>query len=318
MAATEPHLQNLTSEDIKRIRFSRVKRGGYDPQEVDSMLTRIADAISETTSEFAEDLHDPEGAAQRLLSAAQKTADTVLNDANQQAEQLVASAEAQADNMKRLVVEEARKMAEESQSNLNEALDTLNLEKSRLEERCAYLEGQLQAGKDQLLATIEEMKLTIEDSELSLDLADEGLVQSSSEDTVSSVGGEEDGSTIEHPLETTSEKDFGHNSKEVVSVAELMDSPPELTLVHDKESNEIWLQQAALEAEEELAEVEVSEEWDEGPPTEAIQVVDDGSVVSGDRFFEELSESNPHSSALGEVDDATDAAMYAFFETETE
>ena len=325
MAATEPRTQQLTPETIKQIRFSRVRRGGYDTEEVNLFLHRLIEVLgsspelfSETSHDSSDELRDPEGAAQRLLSAAQRTADSVVNDAQEQAEHLLASAEAQADNMKRLVTEEARQMAEKSQKELKNSIDLLTKEKNRLDQRCGYLEGQLQAGKDQLLATVEEIKSTIEDGDLSLDLVEEELSQVS-------LG--EEPIIVEEEIQyaETSAEDLDRSltdgdgtSDEFISVGELMDSPPELNLVHDREANEVWLQQASLEAEERLSKIETSEEWDEGPETEAIKIIDSGEIITGDRFFEELSDSDPHGSSLGEVDDSTDAAMDAFFERETE
>ena len=319
MAATESQTQQLTPETIKQVGFTRVRRGGYDAQEVDLFLHRLIEILesspelfSQNNHESSDGLRDPEGAAQRLLSAAQRTADSVINDAREQAEHLLASAEAQADNVKRLVTEEARQMAEKSQRELKKCLDLLTKEKSRLEQRCEYLEGQLQAGKDQLLATVEEIKSTIESGDLSLDLVEEELSQLPLADEPVEVEGEtKTGISAVPPGEDSLDDDA--ISDELLSVGELMDSPPELSLVHDREANEVWLQKASLEAEEGLASIETSEEWDQGPDTEAINIIDGGEIISGDRFFEELSDSNPHGSSLGEADESTDAAMNEFF-----
>ena len=320
MAATESQTQLLTPETIKQVGFSRVRRGGYDTQEVDLFLHRLIEILESSPELFSQSDHDssgglrdPEGAAQRLLSAAQRTADSVINDAREQAEHLLASAEAQADNVKRLVTEEARQMAEESQRELKNSLDLLTKEKNRLEQRCEYLEGQLQAGKDQLLATVEEIRSTIENGDLSLDLVEEELSQLPLVGEPVEVEGETKYTGISAVPSGEDSLDDGGLSDELLSVGELMDSPPELNLVHDREANEVWLQQASLEAEEGLAAIEANEEWDQGPDTEAINVIDGGEILSGDRFFEELSDSNPHGSSLGEADESTDAAMNEFF-----
>ncbi|HJM99896.1 MAG TPA: DivIVA domain-containing protein [Acidimicrobiales bacterium] len=320
MAATESQTQQLTPETIKQVGFSRVRRGGYDTQEVDLFLHRLIEILesspelfSQTDYQNSDGLHDPEGAAQRLLSAAQRTADSVISEAREQAEHLLASAEAQADNVKRLVTEEARQMAEESQRELKDSLSVLTEEKNRLEQRCEYLEGQLQAGKDQLLATVDEIRSTIENGDLSLDLVEEELSQLPLEDEPLEVEGETKYTAISPVPLGEDSLDDDAISDELLSVGELMDSPPELSLVHDREANEVWLQKASLEAEEGLASIETSEEWDQGPDTEAINVIDGGEIISGDRFFEELSDSNPHGSSLGETDESTDAAMNEFF-----
>ena len=74
----------------------------------------------------SEEVLDADSAAQRLLSAAQRTADQLIADSKEQATQLIASAEAQADNVKRIVSEEARQMAEEAQFELKEAISGLS------------------------------------------------------------------------------------------------------------------------------------------------------------------------------------------------
>ncbi len=325
MAATESKQQSkkLTPEILQRVRFSRVKKGGYDTQEVDLFLHQLVEAVSADPELFVpttegaihNELHDPEGAAQRLLSAAQRTADSVVSDAHEQAKHLLNSAEAQADNIKRLVTEEARSMAEKSQQELKDTLSALEEEKNRLEQRCDYLEGQLHAGKDQLLATVEEMRRTIEDRDLSFGLTEEELIY-----PPESIALEAHSSMEEVPsenAESTPETDLEKvTDEEILAVSKLMDSPPELSLVHDREANEVWLKEASLEAEEGLAEIPTDEDWDQGPDTEAIQIIDGGDIISGDRFFEELTDSDPHSSSLGEVDESTDAAMDAFFRKE--
>ena len=320
MAATESQTQQLTPESIKQVGFSCVRRGGYDTQEVDLFLHRLIEILesspellSQTNHENPDGLRDPEGAAQRLLSAAQRTADSVVNEAREQAEHLLVSAEAQADNVKRLVTEEARQMAEESQRELKDSLDLLTEEKSRLEQRCEYLEGQLQAGKDQLLATVEEIRSTIEEGDLSLDLVEEEASQLPLKDEPIEDAEETKYTEISVVPSGADAVNDSELPEKLLSVGDLMDSPPELNLVHDREANEVWLQQASLEAEEELASIEATEEWDQGPETEAINVIDGGEIISGDRFFEELSDSDPHGSSLGETDESTDAAMNEFF-----
>ena len=154
MAATESKTYPITSEQIKSIRFSNIKRGGYDPEEVDLFIHQLAiildrspeDIFGQRTS--SEEKLDADSAAQRLLSAAQRTADQLIADSKEQATQLIASAEAQADNVKRIVTEEARQMAEEAQSKLKDDISNLTEKRKRLIEDCSALSAELQAGKD--------------------------------------------------------------------------------------------------------------------------------------------------------------------------
>ena len=138
MAATESKTYPITPEQIKSVTFSNIKRGGYDPEEVDLFIHQLATIISRSPEDifgqrtFPEERLDADSAAQRLLSAAQRTADQLIADSKEQATQLIASAEAQADNVKRIVTEEARQMAEEAQSKLKDDISDLMEKKSAL------------------------------------------------------------------------------------------------------------------------------------------------------------------------------------------
>ena len=270
------------------------------------------------------ELYDPEGAAQRLLAAAQRTADSLTKEAAAQSEQLIASAEAQADNIKRVVVEEARKMAEESQTDLREKIETLESKRKNLQEKCGYLEGQLHAGKDQLLIVLDEMRKIIEDSELELEIGQEiedleedsselglGLLEVSEEDIEAETIGEA-GTTTMSEIRNISPADRG-DSMEVDEARREDEMPPELSLVHSTEDLESWIDAAAAGAEEGIGENWIEDEEDGGPPTQATPVVQGSEGFSGDRFFEELRDSDPHESVLGLVDDETDEAISSFF-----
>ena len=274
------------------------------------------------------ELYDPEGAAQRLLAAAQRTADSLTKEASAQAEQLVASAEAQADNIKRVVVEEARKMAEQSQADLRRKIETLETRRKNLEERCGYLEGQLHAGKDQLLIVLDEMRKLIEDSELQMDIDQEveemeedsselglGLLEVSAAEDIKGETVDLDGISAEGEISGIALED----REDLTEVAEgPFDEkmPPELSLVHSTEDLESWIDAAAAGAEEGIGENWIEDEEDAGPPTQITPIVQGSGGVSGDRFFEELRESDPHESVLGLVDDETDEAISSFFSDE--
>ena len=277
-------------------------------------LNRPADQLDNS------ELYDPEGAAQRLLAAAQRTADSLTKEAASQAEQLVASAEAQADNIRRVVVEEARKMAEKSQTDLNETLEDLNSKRKNLEEKCGYLEGQLNAGKDQLLTIIDEMRKIIEDSDLALPIAEETeMWEIDDVPDESELVGDNAGDAIapQSEVEDLAFEDNGTEEPLVEIEVEAMEEvAPELSLVHSTEELESWIDAAAAGAEEGISNYRLEDEDADGPPTQISPVVEDGSTTSGDRFFEELRESDPHESVLGLVDDETDAAISAFLSEE--
>lgn len=331
LSNSSPHF--LSPDFIRSVRFTKLRRGGYDIQEVDSFLRRFVElleveGIGKTPQDqSASELYDPEGAAQRLLAAAQRTADAVTKEATSQAEQIVASAEAQADNIRRVVVEEARQLAEQSQDELHKTLDQLNVKKGSLEERCAYLEGQLNAGKDQLLTIIEDMRQIIEDSELSLPIThDEGL-----DDVMESIAVVESDSEVieidEAPVisdidnassDQFTDRDFSSLEEPISEIGDVKDNSTavDLSLVHSTEDLESWIDAAAAGAEEEINKNTLEYQDDIGPPTQIVPIANDGTSASGDRFFEELRDSSPHKSVLGLVDDETDAAISAFLSIE--
>ena len=318
MAATESKTYPITSEQIKSIRFSNIKRGGYDPEEVDLFIHQLAiildrspeDIFGQRTS--SEEKLDADSAAQRLLSAAQRTADQLIADSKEQATQLIASAEAQADNVKRIVAEEARQMAEEAQLELKDAISDLTEKKNRLIEDCSIINAELQAGKDQLLTTLEEVKLMINgDDTLAFynQLDDGSEAMDSREISASTEHYEEDENMkgVDNSRQTIVEL----SQADLISVDELMDSPPELTLIRNSQTNEDWLNNEVKRTEEDLSDHDQSENWDFEAPTELIQTVQEENITTGDRFFEELESQDK--SPLGKADEETNDAMDDFF-----
>ncbi len=318
MAATESKTYPITSEQIKSIRFSNIKRGGYDPKEVDLFIHQLAiildrspeDIFGQRTS--SEEKLDADSAAQRLLSAAQRTADQLIADSKEQATQLIASAEAQADNVKRIVAEEARQMAEEAQLELKDAISDLTAKRNRLIEDCSIISAELQAGKDQLLTTLEEVKLMINgDDTLAFynQLDDGSEAMDSREISASTEHYEEDENLkgVDNSRQTIVEL----SQADLISVDELMDSPPELTLIRNSQTNEDWLNNEVKRTEEDLSDHDQSENWDFEAPTELIQTVQEENITTGDRFFEELESQDK--SPLGKADEETNDAMDDFF-----
>ena len=318
MAATESKTYPITSEQIKSIRFITIKRGGYDPEEVDLFIHQLVvildrspeDIFGQRTS--SEEKLDADSAAQRLLSAAQRTADQLIADSKEQATQLIASAEAQADNVKRIVAEEARQMAEEAQLELKDAISDLTEKKNRLIEDCSIISAELQAGKDQLLTTLEEVKLMINgDDTLAFynQLDDGSEAMDSREISASTEHYEEDENLkgVDNSRQTIVEL----SQADLISVDELMDSPPELTLIRNSQTNEDWLNNEVKRTEEDLSDHDQSENWDFEAPTELIQTVQEENITTGDRFFEELESQDK--SPLGKADEETNDAMDDFF-----
>ena len=318
MAATESKTYPITSEQIKSIRFSNIKRGGYDPEEVDLFIHQLAiildrspeDIFGQRTS--SEEKLDADSAAQRLLSAAQRTADQLIADSKEQATQLIASAEAQADNVKRIVAEEARQMAEEAQLELKDAISDLTAKRNRLIEDCSIISAELQAGKDQLLTTLEEVKLMIngDDTLAFYNQLDDGSEAIDSREISASTEHYEEDENLKG-VDNSRQTIVELSQADLISVDELMDSPPELTLIRNSQTNEDWLNNEVKRTEEDLSDHDQSENWDFEAPTELIQTVQEENITTGDRFFEELESQDK--SPLGKADEETNDAMDDFF-----
>lgn len=256
----------MSADDVRTAEFSLVKRGGYDTREVDDFLDRVVAVLSAVPAEraplgngFVDDqpdpapaapvaqsdpmdpaifddemfggepepeparepapsrapaqvtelpdaappppqsppsagaavsggspqLHDPEGAAQRLLAAAQQAADTLTaeartysetarreadeyaratrSEADEHAERVTTSAEAQAASIREVAADEARRVAEEARSRLVEEMASLEARKVELEGAVAALESEVGSHRSRLLATIDDLRAKVSD-----------------------------------------------------------------------------------------------------------------------------------------------------------
>ena len=203
-------------------------------------------------------------------------------------------------------------MAEEAQLELKDAISDLTEKRNRLIEDCSIISAELQAGKDQLLTTLEEVKLMINgDDTLAFynQLDDGSEAMDSREISASTEHYEEDENLkgVDNSRQTIVEL----SQADLISVDELMDSPPELTLIRNSQTNEDWLNNEVKRTEEDLSDHDQSENWDFEAPTELIQTVQEENITTGDRFFEELESQDK--SPLGKADEETNDAMDDFF-----
>ena len=108
----------LTAKDIREIKFSR-SMGGYKTAEVDDFLDRCADAFDELTrinsenerkmqvlAETVMDYRNQEDSIRSALISAQRMSESVISDAREQAEDIRAAAQAEADAMHEKAVAE--------------------------------------------------------------------------------------------------------------------------------------------------------------------------------------------------------------------
>lgn len=188
---------------VRDVQFTLIRRGGYDPEEVDEFIGQVALTIEhlsrhggdggsspEPRSDAAPRLHDPEGAAQRLLAAAQQTSDTLTaeargyaervtreadeyatatrSEADEHASTVTVAAESQAATIRTVATEEARRVAEEARSALVAEVDGLQEARSALQDDCTRLEEHLKSEQGRMLAILEAMREAVETRDLGL------------------------------------------------------------------------------------------------------------------------------------------------------
>lgn len=134
----------LTAADVKNASFARVARG-YKMSEVDDLLEQVIDTIEQLTNENAQllrkleiladriqEYRDEEDSIRSALLTAQKSADKILKDANDEKEHLIADARQQADDMLRLSQEKSVTIANETRDKVTQVLGEAKEKASRL------------------------------------------------------------------------------------------------------------------------------------------------------------------------------------------
>jgi len=141
-------------------------------------------------------LHDPEGAAQKLLAAAQIAADSLTADADaygqrvraeadsyvgdtrseadEHAATVTSTAEAQAAAIREVAADEARRVAEEARSELVVQIEALSATKVVLERDNAALQTRLDTERGRILAIVDELRASLGDDDHSTHSATPG------------------------------------------------------------------------------------------------------------------------------------------------
>jgi cell division initiation protein len=194
---------DVTPQVINEVEFHQKMRG-YDPDEVDDFLERVAVGVEQLT----ERLHDAEARAatadrrvidlerkvrelgdrpaanndedsetiKRTLVLAQKTADTAVNEAREEAQRTLTEAQQKADSLlgeaqttsQRLVREaeaEARKSSEETRQRMADEIVALEQTRNALEADHGILERHLDEQRLRLRASIEDLQRLVDDPE---------------------------------------------------------------------------------------------------------------------------------------------------------
>jgi DivIVA domain-containing protein len=408
---------SLTANDVRHVEFAVMKRGGYSPEQVDSFLdrivavftTRVSEPLAQDRLEQPEDavepapvvlpepdldpvvatpepepivvaevatpivqpvalaveptpvvevapvaaptiastneasgfpqLHDPEGAAQRLLAAAQVAADSLTGnaenyalgvrgeadqhaaaaraEADKHAASVTAGAETQAAAIREVAADEARRVVEEARAKLVAEITVLEARKSKLDSDNAALQGQVEAERSRILVIIDGLR---------------SAVSSETEPASASVVPSPAPAPAPAPTPVAAavpvravEEEDPDPSPDVAPVIELVDgsnadagTDSVARSVFDispdagsPDTSTDWLDEPGPGAGGSIFDIESPES---GNTTQAVSAVDG----AGDRFFEELRQADPDADALGPLDEDTDAALSAFFDESEE
>ncbi len=194
---------------VETTEFSQRLRG-YDIDEVDAFHAELVREIAQLNRQLTElaergnetggatsprrpqerpvsdgRLHDPDGAIQRMLAVAQRTADEVLSEARDDAERLVGDAEvhastvtsdadsyaaevtAEADQQRRLIVTEAaaeaRRLAEAARSELLTEMNTLEGRRNALLADLDVLESHIDDERSRIGAALNRLQEVLDD-----------------------------------------------------------------------------------------------------------------------------------------------------------
>lgn len=208
MAVSFNRKESVTPDDVRTVQFDR-HRPGYHMEQVDQFL----DLVAETLDRLAEleavrqagdgepHLYDPEGAASRLLAAAQATIDTMVHEsetyalstrseadaykaelvtqtddyagatrseADGYASDVRGQADAHATAVKSAAAEEARKLAEDTRAQLVEEMRQLEATRDQLEADNRALQSYLVAEQERLASVLDGLRTTVVAADLRL------------------------------------------------------------------------------------------------------------------------------------------------------
>jgi DivIVA domain-containing protein len=177
----------ITGKELREVEF-RDRLRGYDTDEVDEFLERVALAVDDMTAEIerlssgpalqapaavpapsearreeAVPLLDDES-IRRTLILAQRTADLAIKEAQAEAEKLTVDARLQADSMLSEAREQAQRLRSEAESERQLLIDRLNTERDQLERQVLSLRGLVEAERARLTEALTSMLALVGDT----------------------------------------------------------------------------------------------------------------------------------------------------------
>src|SRR5437879_6707331 len=159
----------LTPQRLREVEFKERWRG-YDPEEVDDLLERVAAGLEEfenrvrqateravRAEQRASEGSDTDETLRRTLVLAQRTADAAIADADERAKQLVADAEHQSATMVSDAEAEARRITAENETRLRENVSSLESARSTLQRDVDTLERYLADERERVRTTLQAL-----------------------------------------------------------------------------------------------------------------------------------------------------------------
>lgn len=159
---------DVSPNTIREIEF-REKRRGYDQEDVDEFLERLAagveilqERLREATEralraeQQAREVFDGDDSLRRTLGLAQRTADLAVQEARDQAARIIEAAEAQGLALAEEARQQARRLADEAQSQIWADVGRLEAAREQLRQDVVKLATYLESERDRAEASLLE------------------------------------------------------------------------------------------------------------------------------------------------------------------
>jgi len=164
---------DVSPQSLREIEF-REKRRGYDQDEVDEFIERVAagveilqERVREATEravraeQQAREVFDGDDALRRTLGLAQRTADLAVNEARDHGARIVAAAEEHALAVAEEAREQARRLADEAQSQIWADVGRLEAAREQLRQDVAALAQYLEAERERAESALLDAATTL-------------------------------------------------------------------------------------------------------------------------------------------------------------
>lgn len=305
----------MTPQLLHDVEFREAKRGGYNTQDVDDFLERLAVGLERQDAQLrdarqrieaaearvteaerravmaeqrAAETSDSDETLKRTLVLAQRTADAAIREAEDQAARTLGSAQEQASRLlaeaqdvsvraRTHAEEEARAAHEETRAQLLEEMRELEAVRDQLRSDVDLLERHVDGQRDRLRLAIEQLQLVVDDPG-ALRAVDAPAI---SDVAVPAAVGATDstGAAVEPELSSWSpEEDAWEPDDDVVPEAEPAPEPPSARREPDR---------------------------DEGPPTQPVDMLEERDA-DDDAYLAELRKAMTDESPLGPRDEGPD------------